>query len=283
MLVPRVLQLRTMRCCQQLGSACSVCSSCKLRTCAKHGGCSQCLLPCGAVCLQAVAGIVGCAELLCVALACPALLCYFMAVDQRYAAAQQLQGQQPTAGTTDARSDSSREASKQQVSGRSSRQTKGAAQSAGMGAAEQGSLSTADAVQHWLLVLAAAALAFCAALTKEIGTAVTGTMLLYDLLLAPHIRQPGMVAGSTGRQGAGQQQQSAAARRQLLRMVLVCATAVVYVKMRQWVAVEQLVNIFRKVSTVMGLSSLLRMVLTAVMAYAVLVAAVASVCCCIVI
>lgn len=36
-------------------------------------------------------------------------------------------------------------------------------------------------------------------------------------------------------------------RRQLLRMVVVAATAVGYVELRQWVAVQQLVNIYRKV------------------------------------
>jgi hypothetical protein len=106
-------------------------------------------------------------------------------------------------------------------------------------------------------VLAAAVLAFCAALTKEIGIAVTGTMLLYDLLLAPQTRQPGIMGAAAGRQGAGQQLQPSVARRQLLRVVLVGATAVAYVKMRQWVAVEQLVNIFRKVITATtGLSSM---------------------------
>jgi hypothetical protein len=200
-----------------------------------------------------------------------------MAVDGRYAAAQQLQDEQPAARSTNATPDSSREASKQQASGRGAKQQKGAAQSAGTCAAAQGSLLKADAVQHWLLVLTAAVLAFCAALTKEIGIAVTGTMLVYDLLLAPHVRQPGIFGVAAGRKGSGQQPQPSVARRQLLRMVLLGATAVAYVKVRQWVAVEQLVNIFRKVSTAAtGLSSTLRLGVTAIVA-----AAVASVCCCI--
>lgn len=202
--------------------------------------------------LQAVAGIVGCAELLCVALACPALLCYFMAVDGRYAAAQQLQAWPAAASSKKASTDSSRDTSRQRSTGRSVKQQKSTqlgADAAGVTAAAPDALLTADAVQHCLLVLAAATLAFAAALTKEIGITVIGTMLLYDMLLAPHIRQPAAAIGSGSGRGFGQQLQPAAARRQLMRMVFVAATAVAYVKLRQWVAVQQLVHIYRKVSS----------------------------------
>ena len=107
-------------------------------------------------------------------------------------------------------------------------------------------LGVADAVQHWLLVLAAAGLAFTAALSKEIGITVIGTMLLYDLLLGPHLQQ---LAPQPAQQGNWQlQAQQRACRRWLLRMLCIATTAVVYVKFRQWIAVKQLVAIYRKVS-----------------------------------
>jgi hypothetical protein len=106
-------------------------------------------------------------------------------------------------------------------------------------------------LQHWLLVLAAAVLAFCAALSKEIGVAVIGTMLLYDALMAPHLRvHSGSNSSSSSSSSTGQRSVQTACRRQLVRMVLIAATAVAYVKMRQWVAVQQLVQIYRKVRAV---------------------------------
>lgn len=193
--------------------------------------------------MQAVAGVVGCAELICVALSVPALLCYFMAVDGRYAAAQQLHEGQAADTSTAASHDSSRQAGKQHSTRQSAQQPTGAppATAVAAGGGAPVALHVADMLQHWLLVLAAAALAFCAALSKEIGITVIGTMLLYDALMAPHLRLRG------GSSSAGRQAAQAACRRQLLRMVLVAATAVVYVKMRQWVAVQQLVRIYRKV------------------------------------
>lgn len=194
---------------------------------------------------EAVAGIVGCAELLCVALSFPALLCFFMAVDSRHAAGQQLQALQAAADSSGRISRV--QASKQHSSGRGLKQQQQQQQNAA-GAEPLRTLLLADAVQHWCLVGTAVVLAFCAALTKEIGITVIGTMLLYDMLLAPNIRQPALAVGSGSRQGVEQQQlQPAAARRKLLRMVLVAATAVVYVKVRSWVAVQQLVDIYRKV------------------------------------
>jgi hypothetical protein len=107
-------------------------------------------------------------------------------------------------------------------------------------------------LQHWLLVLAAAVLAFCAALSKEIGVAVIGTMLLYDALMAPHLRvhSGSNSSSSSSSSSTGQRSVQTACRRQLVRMVLIAATAVAYVKLRQWVAVQQLVQIYRKVRAV---------------------------------
>jgi hypothetical protein len=181
---------------------------------------------------------VGCAELICVALSCPALLCYFMAVDGRYAAAQLLQESQADAAASTAASHklhSTRPAAKQQQS------THAAAAAAGP--EPPYSLWAAEMLQHWLLVLAATVLAFCAALSKEIGVAVIGTMLLYDAVMAPHLRVHSGSSSSSTWQRSGQ----TVCRRQLVRMVLIAATAVAYIRMRQWVAVQQLVRIYRKV------------------------------------
>jgi hypothetical protein len=201
--------------------------------------------------LQAVAGIVGCAELICASLSVPALLCYFLAADGRYAAAQQLQ-QLPGQTSGDTTKTDSAAVNKPASTGRAARQRQvtplaPASASCVAARATRSRLHTADAVQHWLLLLAAAVLAFCAALSKEIGITVIGTMLLYDILLAPGMRVAGaQSAGGDCKQA--QQVRPAACRRQLLRMISVSAVAVGYVRLRQWVAVKQLVNIYRKVS-----------------------------------
>jgi len=201
--------------------------------------------------MQAVAGIVGCAELLCAALSCPALLLYFMAVDGRYAAAQRVSQQGASSCSVQATVAGKSQSSNQHGAGSAAKPGVASASNTAVGtshepaAAEQPLLLLADALQHWLLVLAAAVLAFSAALSKEIGITVVGTMLLYDIVLASHIRQLGVQASSSSSGTLMQQQR--ACRRMLLRMVFIAATAVVYVKLRQWVAVQQLVQIYRKV------------------------------------
>lgn len=189
--------------------------------------------------MQAVAGIVGCAELLCAALSIPALLCFFMAVDGRYAAAQQLQAVRQSAvkvNTPAPTVPSNLQAAAAPVQHQSAAEPTDEQQDPGL-------LDAADTLQHWLLVLAAVVLAVCAALSKEIGITVIGTMVLYDALWAPHMRVPVSDPASA----RAQQTFTAACRRQVLRMLLVAATAAAYIKLRQWVAVQQLVNIYRKV------------------------------------
>jgi hypothetical protein len=112
-----------------------------------------------------------------------------------------------------------------------------------------------SSVRHWLLVWCAAGMALCAALSKEIGITAVGTMMLYDVLLAPHMQPrcitPGRGSDRSSKHGSQRTQHAtaaaAAARRQLLRLLLLVATALLYVRLRQWVAVEQLVAIYRKV------------------------------------
>lgn len=203
--------------------------------------------------MQAVAGIVGCAELLCAALSCPALLLYFMAADGRYAAAQRISQQGAISCSIQATVAGASQSSNQHGAVSAAKPGIASVPHTAVGtshepgaAAEQPLWLLADALQHWLLVLAAAVLAFSAALSKEIGITVVGTMLLYDLVLATHIRQLSVQANSSSSSGTLVQQQRAC-RRMLLRMVFIAATALVYVKLRQWVAVQQLVQIYRKV------------------------------------
>jgi hypothetical protein len=217
--------------------------------------------------LQAVAGVVGCAELICAAWSIPALLLYFMAVDGRYAAAAAAaaagglqQQHQQDAGTAHISSKPSGSKSRPQRSKGAAEAAAVAAEAAAVAAEKDaGNFRTAAAVQHWLLVLAAAGLAVLAALSKEIGITITGTMMLYDLLLAPHMllnRGKMIISSAAGSNGTSsrskeqqqqQQQRRRVCRSQLLRVVLLAVVTVGYIKMRSWVAVQQLVDIYRKV------------------------------------
>jgi hypothetical protein len=140
---------------------------------------------------QAVAGIVGQAELWCAALSILALLLYCRAAD------------------ADAR-----------------------------GSGPQAARGEPGAGGHWRLVAGALGMACLAALSKEIGITVVGSMVLYDLLVSPHLQHQG--AGS-GVSAAGRR------RRRLLRVCSAAAAGLLYVKMRAWVATDHLVRIYRKV------------------------------------
>jgi hypothetical protein len=149
--------------------------------------------------VQAVAGIVGHAELLCVVLSIPSLLLYFMAAEGRYAAAAVARGSpRPPNSAASAR---------------------------------------ANALQHWLLVSASIVLVLLAALSKEIGICMAGTMFVYDVILIEA-------------KGRGP------VRRQLLRLLLLVVVTVGYVKLRGYVAGDHLVRIYRKVKLGCGLKFL---------------------------
>ncbi|KAF8071070.1 Tmtc4 [Scenedesmus sp. PABB004] len=205
---------------------------------------------------EAVAGVVGCAELICAVCSLPALLLYAMAVDGRHAAAALLQAQRAAdsqaadphgaAGGSSAGGAGSNKAAAA-GGGARPRPARGPqappAASGGdarrpAGAAACAALARAEALQHWALVAAAAGLALVAALSKEIGITITGTMVAYDLLLAPHMAAHGAASGG-GDLGA--------CRRQAARVAALAGVTLGYVRLRQWVAVQQLVAIYRKV------------------------------------
>ena len=158
---------------------------------------------------QAVSGIVGFAELICVVLSVPALLLYFKAADGRYPAAAAAAAAGPSVSSSSASSSS-------------------AAAAATAAAAVQ------DALQHWSLVAAAVALAYVAALSKEIGITMLGSMFVYEMLLV-EVR---------GRREVG---------RQLLRLLLLPVAVVGYLYVRRWVSGGMpLPKYVRKVRTGVG-------------------------------
>ena len=167
---------------------------------------------------EAVAGIVGHAELLCAALSIPALLLYFTAVDA------------PSAG--------------------------------GGGTSRLRGRENAGGCRHWALVAAALVFTWAAALSKEIGITVLGTMMVYDLLLVPldhpagpagpkREEEPKQRAGWAKGESAPFSMRSLVRQRKWARMAVLCVTGILYVKARSYVAGDQLVRIYRKVGPVL--------------------------------
>ncbi|KAG2501825.1 hypothetical protein HYH03_000324 [Edaphochlamys debaryana] len=181
---------------------------------------------------EAVAGVVGHAELLCALLSVPAVRLYVSAAEAA-AVRRAAPVVAPGAGGAGGRGDRGRGSGEERARG------KGDAWSWGAKAA------------HWGAVLGAASLAVLAALAKEIGITVLGCMLAADVMLVPVVvRQPHAAHGSTaGRGGAVLRVLRWAAWEEpkLPRMALLAAVGVAYVKLRSWVAVDQLVRIYRKV------------------------------------
>ncbi len=100
--------------------------------------------------------------------------------------------------------------------------------------------------QHWLLFLTAVLLAWAAALSKEIGITIIGTMALYDVLLGRQ-HQSAWHAHAASSRSSTQRSDSAGALLQLVRLVLLGCAGVAYVKLRSWLAGDHLVRIYRKV------------------------------------
>lgn len=195
---------------------------------------------------EAVAGVVGHAELLCAAASIPALLLYCWAADM-----------DAGRSTGSAALGGGGEEVEEEEEGRSRRGSR------------RGSLS--GSLRHWLFVLGAVLLTWLAALCKEIGITVVGAMAVYDLLLVPLAPSHGSSStqgqrqgeSTSSKQGQGQGQgqhhsskQQAAQkgglasllrRRKWARLLLVGAAAVFYVKARGSVAGDHLVRIYRKV------------------------------------
>lgn len=111
--------------------------------------------------------------------------------------------------------------------------------------------------RHWATFAGAVGLAWMAALSKEIGITVVGTMALYDLVIpdeAQITQAPGGGAGGAKAPGAASGARELRAqlrrrleRRRLARLAVLAAAGLAYVKLRSWVAVDQLVRIYRKV------------------------------------
>ena len=221
---------------------------------------------------EAVAGVVGQAELICAALSIPAVMIYLAAAER--AAAARLAAAA--------------------AAGRSS------GSEAGRGRGSAGARHRAavvEALAHWGGVAAAVCLALAAALAKEIGITVLGLMLAADAVLVPLVvRLPGGAApppgqrqtGHTGQEHSGEKAEekaeekvaeragsgaaadargvqptllwrlvraavwAAAEEPKWLRLCVLVAAGVGYVKMRSAVAVDQLVRIYRKVRGVGG-------------------------------
>ncbi|GLI69945.1 hypothetical protein VaNZ11_014684, partial [Volvox africanus] len=183
---------------------------------------------------EAVAGVVGHAELLCAALSLPAVMSYIHAAEAAAAARV------------------------------AERWTRGAV------------------AAHWVKIAVAAALALAAALAKEIGITVLGCMIAADVLLIPAVvtewDDDHRTMRSDIRGGKGIAEAMAAAapphlspsllRRFLrllfwavveepkgMRMAAVAAVGLCYVRLRSWVAVDQLVRIHRKVENPIAFST----------------------------
>ncbi|GIL43834.1 hypothetical protein Vafri_1432, partial [Volvox africanus] len=183
---------------------------------------------------EAVAGVVGHAELLCAALSLPAVMLYIHAAEA--AAAARIAG----------------------------RWTCGAV------------------AAHWVKIAIAAALAVAAALAKEIGITVLGCMIAADVLLVPAV----VTEWDDGRRtiqndvrgGRGVAAAVAAAEPlpilpsplqrcfrlvswavaeepKWMRIAALAAVGLCYVRLRSWVAVDQLVRIYRKVENPIAFST----------------------------
>ncbi|GLC66378.1 hypothetical protein PLESTF_000418100 [Pleodorina starrii] len=172
---------------------------------------------------EAVAGVVGHAELLCAALSIPAVMLYVAAAERD--AARRAAGR-PTHGSA--------------------------------------------AAAHWAAVAAAAALAVAAALAKEIGITVLGAMVAADALLVPIVvvrRYEDTAPPQRSRAGLAcavaqwRQRMARLAAWAVLeepkwrRMALLAAVGAGYVRFRSWVAIDQLVRIYRKVENPIAFSS----------------------------
>lgn len=175
---------------------------------------------------EAVAGVVGHAEVLCAVLSILALLAYCSAADGDAAA-----GGGGTAHATSHSPGVPCEGAK----------VDGGRRHAHLFAAQPPATSTAG---HGGRVAVALTLSWAAALSKEIGITIIGAMLAYDVLLVPLAPHSSSKSSSGGQGRSGGRM---ARYRKWVRMGVAAAAAVGYVRMRSLVAVDHLVRIYRKV------------------------------------
>ncbi|KAK9811534.1 hypothetical protein WJX72_005492 [[Myrmecia] bisecta] len=190
------------------------------------------LFACHPIHTEAVAGIVGHAELLAAAFAVSALLAYMQAAEC---------GQRQHVYSN-------------RLAGGGSRQHSAAKQQGSPGPLVP--LQEANHMRHWALVAAAVLLTWAAALSKEIGITIAAAMVLYDAFLVPMPveaqQQPLSSAASAIRSTRRSARlrgivRSLWRRHQTWRMALMAVVVLIYVKGRAWLAGDHLVRIFRKV------------------------------------
>ncbi|CAL8471954.1 g11496 [Coccomyxa elongata] len=98
---------------------------------------------------------------------------------------------------------------------------------------------------HWLLVVAALLCIWAASLAKEIGITVTATVVLYDAFLVPFDRVP-QPPGRLGLADLARRSWHQARTRKAARILAAGLTLVCYVKLRSFLAVDQLVRMYRE-------------------------------------
>ncbi|KAK9908411.1 hypothetical protein WJX75_007517 [Coccomyxa subellipsoidea] len=157
---------------------------------------------------EAVAGIVGHAELICAAFSIVALLLYAEAADLWLSS---------TAGSIAPEEKSWRE------------------------------------LQHWAMVVVAMLCVWAASLAKEIGITVTATVVLYDAFLVPFDRAQPPRSGA--KFSLVQRVWRQLCTRKGARIITAALTLVLYVKFRSFLAVDQLVRIYREVENPVAFAS----------------------------
>eukprot|EP00873_Tetraselmis_striata_P017239 jgi/Tetstr1/437503/TSEL_026182.t1 len=189
---------------------------------------------------EAVAGIVGHAELLSAAFALLGLVAFVTAVKSRelfvLPSCQQQYGRQDAGSSQTGSSSADTMSGEEDMDGMSEPQP-----------------DLLNPFAHWVLVLFAAACCWAAALAKEIGITVAGSMLLFDILLVPIEAVPTGVSDDARARAIAFR--SVQWRRKLARAVLLVLTTVGYIKMRNFVAGDHLVRIYRKVENPIAFAS----------------------------
>ncbi|CAL8469470.1 g9011 [Coccomyxa elongata] len=115
--------------------------------------------------------------------------------------------------------------------------------SSSAGCTQEGDMSWME-MRHWAMVVGAMLCVWAAALAKEIGITVTATVVLYDAFLVPfdRVQPPSGAKGSLAERVWRQ-----LCTRKGARIIAAGLTLVLYVKFRSFLAVDQLVRIYRKV------------------------------------
>lgn len=188
---------------------------------------------------EAVAGIVGHAELLSAAFALLGLISYIVAIKSRerfvLPSCQRPGGSGNSTNATGS-ANGSRGAHSTPAKGVQSPETMSEPHPDQLGC-----------FSHWVLIIFSLACCWAAALAKEIGITIAGAMLAFDILLAPiePLPPPGVSGDSDRKRVATFRAKQW--RRKMARYAILCLSTLAYIKMRNWVAGDHLVRIYRKV------------------------------------